>query len=313
MTVADLLGLPMEAVEVRIGDSKLPPAPLSAGSNSTATICSVLAKGCEEVRERLAKAASGDRRSALYGCDPKLIRLIEGHAVFTHDPQSVARVREQVSAEQPERSVASEAVLRGPAEPLGVALRRVSRGKPLVQRTTNTPHGLPPVIGPALVSKGKPIMMGGANLKDRMQFAHGAHFVEVRVSRTTGEVRVPRMVGVFAGGRIINPRTAYAQLQGGQVWGLSSALHEATELDPLLARYCNADLAEYHVPVTRDICDVTTVMVEEEDTLVNPLGIKGIGELGTTGLAAAIANGVYHATGVRIRKLPIRLDKVLCG
>jgi xanthine dehydrogenase YagR molybdenum-binding subunit len=100
-------------------------------------------------------------------------------------------------------------------------------------------------------------------------------------------------------------------LQGGQVWGLSSAM-ESTELDLLLARYCNADLAEYHVPVNRDVCDVTTVMLDEEDTLVNPLGIKGIGELGTTGLAAAIANAVYHATGVRIRKLPIRLDKVLC-
>ena len=312
MTVADLLGLPLGDVEVRIGDSQLPAAPLSAGSNSTATICNVLAKCCEEIRALLAKAAVKDRRSALYQCDPKLVRLIEGHAVFTHDPQAVGASHSQVSAEAPERTLGEPAALRGPAEPLGVALRRVRRGKPLVQRTTNTPHGLPPVIGPALVNKGKPIMMGGARLKDRMQFAHGAHFVEVRVSRTTGEVRVPRMVGVFAGGRIMNPRTAYAQLQGGQVWGLSSAM-EATEVDPSLARYCNADLAEYHVPVCRDVCDITTVMVEEEDTLVNPLGVKGIGELGTTGLAAAIANAVFHATGVRIRKLPIRLDKVLCA
>lgn len=313
LTVADLLGLPLEAVEVRIGDSQLPAAPLSAGSNSTATICSVLSKCCEEIREKVAKAASADKRSALYQCDPKLIRLIDEHAVFTHDPAAVAPEQPQASSAEPGQSVPAHGAFHGHAEPLSVSLRRATRGKPLVQRTSNTPHGLPPVIGPALVNKGKPIMMGGARLKDRMQFAHGAHFVEVRVSRTTGEVRVPRMVGVFAGGRIMNPRTAYAQLQGGQVWGLSSALHEATEIDPLLARYCNADLAEYHVPVARDICDVTTVMVDEQDTLVNPLGIKGIGELGTTGLAAAIANAVYHATGVRIRNLPIRPDKVLCA
>ena len=319
ITVADLLGLPMESIEVRIGDSQLPAAPLSAGSNSTATICSALAKCCEAIREKLAKAAVRDKRSALHGLNPKLIRLIDGTAIFTHDPQATGpRLREQSFA-RPDHSVASgyfsgEAFPEAhPSEPLHIALRRATGGKPLVQNMTNTPHGAPPVIGPALVNKGVALMVGGANLKDRMQFAQGAHFVEVRISRATGMVRIPRMVGVFAGGRIMNPRTAFAQLQGGQVWGLSSALHEATEVDPLLARYTNADLAEYHVPVCRDIEGITTVMLEEEDTLVNPLGIKGIGELGTTGLAAAIANAVYHATGVRVRKLPLRLDSVLAA
>lgn len=320
MTVADLLGLPLQAIEVRIGDSDLPAAPLSAGSNSTATICNVLAVCCEQIRSKVAKAAVKDKRGALHGVDPALVRLIDGGAIFTHDPRATAPLRPQISAAEPERSVDGGAAFQtnNPlatedhhAEPLTHAFARVMRGKPLIQKTTYTPHGLPNVIGPALVNRGMPMMIGGAKLKDRMQFAQGAHFVEVRISRATGMIRVPRLVGVFAGGRIMNPRTAYAQLQGGQVWGISSALHESTELDPLLARYANADLAEYHIPVSRDIGDVTTVMLEEEDTLVNPLGVKGIGELGVTGLAAALANAVYHATGRRLRTLPIRLDKVL--
>ena len=319
ITVADLLGLPIDAVEVRIGDSGLPAAPLSAGSNSTATICNVLAKCCEEIREKVAKAAVRDKRSPLYKCDPALVRLIDGSAIVTHDPEATAPSRPQVSASEPEHTLhapqpfipqRAQGAGSHPAEPLNDALGRVLRGKPLVQHTTHTPHGLPNVIGPALVNKGLPMLTGGAKLKDRMQFAQGAHFVEVRISRATGMVRVTRVVGVFAGGRIMNPRTAYAQLQGGQVWGISSALHESTELDPLLARYANADLAEYHVPVCRDIGDITTVMLDEEDTLVNPLGVKGIGELGTTGMAGAIANAVYHATDQRIRNLPIRLDRV---
>lgn len=310
LTVADLLGLPLEAIEVRIGDSSLPAAPLSAGSNSTATVCNVLAKCCEAIRQQIATAAVNNTRSPLHGLNPALIRLIDGRAVYTHDPLVTAASMPQVSYANPAESV-RDAGANGPYEPLAVALRRVGHGRPLVKKMTNTPHGVPPIIGPALVNKGMALIVGGSNLKDRMQFAHGAHFVEVRISRATGMIRVPRMVGVFAGGRIMNPRTAYAQLQGGQVWGLSSALHEATELDPLLAHYANADLAEYHLPVSRDICDITTVMLDEHDPTVNPLGIKGIGELGTTGLAAAIANAVYHASGVRIRNLPIRLDSVL--
>ena len=277
MTASDLLGVEMDAVEVCLGDSRLPAAPLSAGSSSTASVCSVVAIACEQIRERVAKSATGEKRSPLHGAEPASVRLVRGRAV---------------SGER--------------AEGLVEAVRRAGRGRALVEKGTNTPHGVPPLIGPALVRRGKPVIMGGANLKDRMQFAFGAHFVEVRIDRWTGEIRVSRMVGVFAGGRIMNPRTAQAQLSGGQIWGISSALHEATEVDRVTGRYVNQDLAEYHVPVAADIGEIETILLEEADHLVNPLGIKGLGELGVTGVNAAIANAVFHASGVRVRKLPIR-------
>jgi len=127
----------------------------------------------------------------------------------------------------------------------------------------------------------------------------------------TREIRIPRVVGAYAAGRIVNPKTAKSQLMGGQIWGISAALHEATEIDNRFARYYNNDLAEYLIPVNADIQDVTTIFVPETDTEVNPLGIKGLGELGNVGLNAAVANAVYHATGVRVRNLPIRLENLL--
>ena len=281
-TVADRLGVAVEAVEVVIGDSRLPAAALTAGSNSTASVCTAVALACEPLRERVARAAVKAKGSPLYGRDTAQVVLRDGQAHAD-----------------------------GLSEPLTAAVRRAGRGRALVGDASNNPHGGIPVLGPLLVRRGVPVITGGTMLKDRVQFAFGAHFVEVRVDRHTGQIRVPRMVGAFAAGRIMNPRTARSQLMGGQVWGLSSALHEATEIDHQSARYVNSDLAEYHVPVNADIGHIETLIVPEEDKLVNPLGIKGVGELGTTGVNAAVANAVYHATGVRVRELPIRADRLL--
>ncbi len=151
---------------------------------------------------------------------------------------------------------------------------------------------------------------GGAG-KETTMFAFGAEFVEVRVHQRTREVVVPRIVGAFAGGRIMNTRTANSQYLGGLVWGIGSALHEATELDPREGRYINTNIAEYLVPVNADIEKVEIIMVPEIDNEVNPAGVKGIGELSNVGTAAALTNALYHATGVRIRKLPIRIEKLL--
>jgi len=144
----------------------------------------------------------------------------------------------------------------------------------------------------------------------RLMFSFGAQFVEVRINRFTREIRVPRMVAAFAAGRIINPKTAQGQFVGGMIWGLSSALHEFMEIDPTAGRYVNANLAEYLLPVCADVLKVEVDVIPEIDTAVNPIGVKGIGELGVVGTAAAVANAVYHATGKRVRQLPITLDKL---
>jgi xanthine dehydrogenase YagR molybdenum-binding subunit len=143
------------------------------------------------------------------------------------------------------------------------------------------------------------------------RYAFGAQFAEVRVDPQTGEVRVSRLLGVFAAGRIINAKTARSQLIGAMTMGLGMALLEESVLDPRFGDYVNHDLASYHVPVNADVEDLDAVWIDEHDPLVNPIGAKGVGEIGIVGTAAAIANAVHHATGIRIRDLPIRPDKLI--
>jgi xanthine dehydrogenase YagR molybdenum-binding subunit len=144
-------------------------------------------------------------------------------------------------------------------------------------------------------------------------YAFGAQFAEVRVHADTGELRVPRLLGVFAAGRIVNPRTARSQLVGGMTMGLSMALHENSVWDPRVGQVANHDLAEYHIAVNADAPSIEAHWLDEHDPYVNVMGSKGIGEIGITGTAAAVVNAVHHATGVRVRSLPVTLDALLPG
>ncbi|MCS0503246.1 xanthine dehydrogenase family protein molybdopterin-binding subunit [Ancylobacter mangrovi] len=141
--------------------------------------------------------------------------------------------------------------------------------------------------------------------------AHGAVFAEVKVDPDLGQVRATRLVGAFAAGRVINPRMVRSQFYGGMIWGISFALHEHAVMDRRSGRILNADLAEYHIPVNADVPSLEALMIEEHDPHVNALGIKGVGEIGITGSAGAVANAVWHATGVRVRHFPIGLDDLL--
>ncbi len=281
LTAASGLGVKLEQVQVEVGDSDLPPAPVAGGSNSTASVCTVVAKACDQIRDRIALAAVAADNGPFKGADPALLTLRDG---ALHAPNGVS-------------------------EPLDDAMARAVPGAIEIY-AENIPHDATTQDLRNLYM-GKSKLLGGAKMKDRIQFAFGAHFVEVRVNVRTREIRAPRLAGAFAAGKIVNPKAAKSQLMGGQIWGVSSALFEATAIDPRVARYVNDDLAEYYIPVNADVLEVTTLLVPEEDKEINPLGIKGLGELGNVGMNAAIANAVYHATGVRIRKLPIRLDQLL--
>lgn len=279
-TAADHLGLPVSKVQVLMGDSRLPPAPVAGGSNNAASISNAVATGCGQVRDRLAEAATADAKSALHGRDAKTLILINGNLLAPD----------------------------GTSEDLAEALPRL--GGVVEVLAGNEPDSVPP--GSLAGLRSAHLALGGGLAdKKKVKAAFGAEFVEVRVHRRTREVRVSRIVGAFAAGTIINPMTARSQLLGGMIWGVSAALHEATEIDLRHARYTNDNLAEYLIPVNADIPSVEILFVPETDTDVNPLGIKGVGELGGVGTNAAVCNAIYHATGVRIRELPVRIEKLL--
>jgi xanthine dehydrogenase YagR molybdenum-binding subunit len=277
---AERLGVPLPMVTVEVGDSALPPAPVAGGSNSTASTCSAVLKACDAIRAKLFHAASTGNEGALAGRSPADLNLTDGRAVAS---DGVTEKLEDVF----KRAGASAIEEYAEYVPPGIKPEAIGRLYGGVSTQTGGPEG------------------------EYTMYGLGAEFVEVRIHSLTREIRVPRIVGAFAAGRIMNTRTARSQYMGGMIWGISSALHEATEIDRKRARYVNDNLADYLMPVNADIQELQVILVPEEDDKVNPAGVKGIGEIANVGTAAAIANAVYHATGLRVRELPIRLEKLL--
>lgn len=279
-TAAERLGMPLEKVAVFIGDSDLPPGPVAGGSNSTASTCSAVMMACDQIRQRLFKA------------------VMPGDSLTD-------KAKETIGLSQAPTTQAARS-----DRPLDIEKAFDALGVGVVEEYGEwKPEGAPLDSFKAMHS-GQVRLVGGAAMKDKIAYAFGAEFVEVRVNRYTHEIRAPRLVGAFAAGRIMNPRTARSQLMGGLIWGMSSALLETTEIDERTARYVNDNFADYLVPVNADVPGVEVILLSEQDDHINPAGAKGLGELANVGTNAAICNAIHHATGQRIRKLPVRLENI---
>lgn len=259
---ADALGLTMDTVEFRLGDSLMPPTPPHGGSMTMASVGSAVQDGCDKVRRQAITLAVNDPRSPLHGVNPDDVIVRKGRMQAKNDP---------------------------------------TRGETYRQVLSRNGRDHLEVIGSWAPSEQNRFSMYG----------YGAVFAEVGVDARLGLVRIRRMLGVYDAGRIVNPKLADSQALGGMVGGIGAALLEHTVTDPRDGRIVNANLADYLVPVNADVHDLRAIYLDGEDREADPLGVKGLAELVLVGVAPAIANAVFHATGRRIRDFPITADALL--
>ena len=260
----EALGLPLDRVVVKLGDSELPVAPLEGGSWTVASVGTAVAEACKAIAEKVFKLASDLDDSPLKHASFDEVEFVNERISLRNDSTKFVRLQSALAA---------------------------GDGKPIAEKTKS---------GPSLLKQ-----------HGYKSYTHSAVFAEVEVDEDFGTVSVCRVVSAIAGGRIINREAARSQIIGGIVWGIGMALQEQAETDHQLGRIMNHNFAEYHVPVNADVHDIEVIFVKEEDDIVNPIGAKGLGEIGLVGVAAGIGNAIYNATGKRIRELPITLDKLI--
>ncbi|WP_433555709.1 xanthine dehydrogenase family protein molybdopterin-binding subunit [Pseudonocardia xinjiangensis] len=273
---ADALGVPFEAVTVEYGDSALPTGPGAGGSGQTASVAASLVEACDKLKRSVLALAARSAESPLRGQRLADVRARDGGLYRAADARGE-----------------SYAAILGRA----------------AQVSVDAAVGSDTRLG-SIVGQARFLTKFVLDNRRWVKAASGAQFCEVRVDPDTGEVRVSRWLGVFDVGTVINAKTASSQLRGGIVMGIGMALQEESLVDPRSGRIMNANLADYHVPVHADIPPIDVYYLNEPDPTM-PLGLVGIGEVSITGVAAAIANAVHHATGKRVRDLPITLDKLL--
>ena len=262
-TVGQSLKMHPTLVDVKLGDSTLPKAPVSGGSQSAASICPAIDDACKQLKLKLTQLAINDAASPLHGADGLQVDLKDGKLFLKSSPSTTDDI---------------------------TAIITRAGGKPIEAQGSAEP---------------------GENKDSMTTQSFGAVFAEVAVDKDTHMVEVRRVVGTYDIGTLINEKTGINQLEGGMVWGVSFALHEETHIDNTYGRTVNENLGEYHVPVNADIQTLDVTVLNIPDTKFNPLGSRGIGEIGITGAMAAVANAIFNATGKRVRSYPITPDKIM--
>ena len=284
-TAADALGLPVNRISVQLGDTNLPPAPFAAGSMTTASVHPAVLATSEMLRADLLKLAVADEKSKLKGRRAEDIAFADGK-FFVKGDASVADSYADI-------------------------MRR--NNKAMVEACATAM----PASGPGIGAPGAPCVTAPTNQEengdDKKYSFHsfGAQFAEVWVDEDLGTIRVKRFTSVQDVGRIMNEKTARSQIIGGVIFGLGAALMEATEYDHRWANPVTRTLADYHVPVNLDVPEIDVYYIGKPDPHISSIGARGIGEIGITGVSAAVANAVFNATGKRIRNLPLTPDKLL--
>jgi len=258
---AETMGMPLQQVEFKLGDTELPNSPIEGGSWTASSVGSAVKLVCNELRTKLFAMAQENLPDQF---QDKMIEDVEfkGGGIAFHSKNIITY--NQILAASKKKFVEVE-INSEPAE----------------------------------------------DREEYSCYTHSCVMAEVHIDKDLGTITVPRIVSAIAGGKIINPKTAESQILGGMTWGIGMALEEEGMMDHRIGRIMNANLAEYHVAIHADVQDLEVIFVEEQDDIVNPLGAKGLGEVGLVGVASAIANAAYNATGKRIRELPLTLDKFL--
>jgi xanthine dehydrogenase YagR molybdenum-binding subunit len=271
---ADQLGLPMDKVRAKLGDSTQPEAPVSGGSQSAASILPAIQLACQAALQKLADLASADASSPLHGMKFEDLTSVGGGLQVKADPGKKQAFTEIVTK-------SGQGAVEGFAKSDPAGDKQMKQEQGMFTRKTTAYQSF------------------------------GAFFVEVRVHKLTCEARVTRLSTAIDIGQPLNLKTARSQVMGGATFGIGAALSEHSILDETSGQWITQDLGTYHVPVNADVPDLDIQFVGPPDYQFNSLGARGVGEIGNTGIAAAIGNAVYHATGVRIRELPITPDKIL--
>ena len=285
-TAADALGVPIEKIAVEIGDSSLPPAPVSGGSTTAATITAAVLAAGEMLRENLMKLAFADGKSKLNGKTMSEIDYADAEFFIKGD-------RSKTDAY-------ADILLRNDKEMIEVC----ASGFPQNGGGLSGPQ--PPPCAPDRFPAEQ-----DTEAKKYSFHSFGAQFAEVLVDEDTGVIRVSRFTSVMDIGRVLNEKTCRSQVIGGVVYGLGQTLCEETQYDKRFANPVHRSLGDYHVPVQMDVPPINVYFIGKPDLHISPIGARGIGEIGITGVAAAVANAVFNATGKRLRDLPLTPDKLL--